>query len=117
MAMDLQAFEDSFAKIWGYTNCVQLGAPHLAEDGCIVKTAGVDESIWTFAGPARIFESQEEACAAILADEIEPGDVIVTGTPGGVGAARNPPVFMDEGDVIEVEVSPIGVLRQTVVVG
>lgn len=45
------------------------------------------------------------------------GDVIVTGTPGGVGFARNPPVFMDEGDVIEVEVKPIGVLRHRVVVG
>lgn len=45
------------------------------------------------------------------------GDVIVTGTPGGVGAARNPPVFMDEGDVIEVEVKPIGVLRNRIIVG
>ena len=49
--------------------------------------------------------------------ELVPGDVIVTGTPGGVGAARNPPVFMDEGDVIEVEVKPIGTLRNRVVVG
>jgi 2-keto-4-pentenoate hydratase/2-oxohepta-3-ene-1,7-dioic acid hydratase in catechol pathway len=49
--------------------------------------------------------------------ELLPGDVIVTGTPGGVGAARKPPVFMDEGDVIEVEVKPIGTLRNHVVVG
>ncbi len=49
--------------------------------------------------------------------ELEPGDVIVTGTPGGVGVARTPPVFMDAGDVIEVEVAPIGVLRNEVVVG
>jgi len=49
--------------------------------------------------------------------ELTPGDVIVTGTPGGVGAARNPPVFMDEGDEIEVEVKPIGTLRHTVTVG
>ena len=49
--------------------------------------------------------------------ELVAGDVIVTGTPGGVGAARTPPVFMDEGDVIEVEVKPIGTLRNTVVVG
>ncbi len=49
--------------------------------------------------------------------ELSPGDVIVTGTPGGVGAARTPPVFMDEGDVIEVEVTPIGTLRHRVVVG
>ena len=49
--------------------------------------------------------------------ELVAGDVIVTGTPGGVGAARTPPVFMDEGDVIEVEVRPIGVLRNQVIVG
>lgn len=49
--------------------------------------------------------------------ELVPGDVIVTGTPAGVGAARKPPVFMDEGDEIEVEVSPIGVLRHRVTVG
>jgi 2-keto-4-pentenoate hydratase/2-oxohepta-3-ene-1,7-dioic acid hydratase in catechol pathway len=48
--------------------------------------------------------------------ELAPGDVIVTGTPGGVGAARKPPVFMDEGDRIEVEVKPIGVLRHVVAV-
>ncbi len=49
--------------------------------------------------------------------DLVPGDVIVTGTPGGVGSARNPPVFMDEGDVIEITVDPIGTLRNNVVVG
>ncbi len=49
--------------------------------------------------------------------ELLPGDVLVTGTPGGVGAARKPPVFMDEGDEIEVEVVPIGTLRNRVTVG
>ena len=49
--------------------------------------------------------------------ELVPGDVIVTGTPAGVGAARKPPVFMDEGDLIEVEVNPIGTLSNPVVVG
>lgn len=43
-----------------------------------------------------------------------PGDVIVTGTPGGVGARRNPPVWMKAGDVVEVEVSKVGVLRNVV---
>lgn len=49
--------------------------------------------------------------------ELVPGDLIVTGTPGGVGAARNPPIFMDEGDNIEITVSPIGTLSNPVVVG
>ena len=49
--------------------------------------------------------------------ELTPGDVIVTGTPGGVGVARNPPVFMKAGDRIEVAVSPIGVLAHNVVDG
>ena len=56
-----------------------------------------------------------EFCSTFI--ELAPGDVIVTGTPGGVGAARNPPVFMDEGDTIEVEVKPIGTLSNPVVVG
>jgi dihydroxy-acid dehydratase len=61
---------------------------NLAEEGCIVKTAGVDESIWKFEGPARIFESQEEACTAILGDRVKPGDVVVIryeGPKGGPG--------------------------------
>jgi 2-keto-4-pentenoate hydratase/2-oxohepta-3-ene-1,7-dioic acid hydratase in catechol pathway len=49
--------------------------------------------------------------------ELVPGDVLVTGTPGGVGSARNPPVFMDEGDVVEIEVKPVGLLRNRIVVG
>jgi 2-keto-4-pentenoate hydratase/2-oxohepta-3-ene-1,7-dioic acid hydratase in catechol pathway len=46
--------------------------------------------------------------------QLEPGDVIVTGTPGGVGAARKPPVWMQPGDTIEIEISSIGALRNTV---
>jgi len=61
---------------------------NLAEDGCIVKTAGVDASILTFAGPARLFDSQEASVEAILAGEIQPGDVVVIryeGPRGGPG--------------------------------
>ena len=46
-----------------------------------------------------------------------PGDVIVTGTPGGVGAKRTPPVFMKDGDSVEIEVDKVGVLRNTVAEG
>jgi dihydroxy-acid dehydratase len=61
---------------------------NLALDGCIVKTAGVDAGILKFTGPARIFESQDAAVAAILADEIKEGDVLVIryeGPRGGPG--------------------------------
>jgi dihydroxy-acid dehydratase len=61
---------------------------NLAEDGCIVKTAGVDASILKFSGPARLFESQDAAVAAILGDEVKEGDVVVIryeGPRGGPG--------------------------------
>jgi len=61
---------------------------NLAEDGCIVKTAGVDDSILVFAGPARVFESQDAAVSAILTGKIAPGDVLVIryeGPKGGPG--------------------------------
>ena len=61
---------------------------NLAEDGCIVKTAGVDDSILVFEGPARIFDSQDAACEAILTERVKAGDVIVIryeGPKGGPG--------------------------------
>ncbi len=61
---------------------------NIAERGCIVKTAGVDESNWRFTGRARVFESQDEAVNAILNDKIKAGDVVVIryeGPKGGPG--------------------------------
>ncbi|MGF6157119.1 dihydroxy-acid dehydratase [Ensifer sp. KUDG1] len=61
---------------------------NIAIDGCIVKTAGVDESILKFSGPARVFESQDASVKAILANEIKAGDVVVIryeGPKGGPG--------------------------------
>ncbi|WP_457581346.1 dihydroxy-acid dehydratase [Ensifer canadensis] len=61
---------------------------NIALDGCIVKTAGVDESILKFSGPARVFESQDASVKAILANEIKAGDVVVIryeGPKGGPG--------------------------------
>ena len=58
---------------------------NLAEQGCIVKTAGVDASILTFTGPARIFESQDDAVAAILADQVHEGDVVLIRYEGPMG--------------------------------
>ncbi|MGW6360241.1 dihydroxy-acid dehydratase [Streptomyces sp. NPDC055092] len=61
---------------------------NLAVDGCVVKTAGVDESIWTFEGPAVVCESQEDAVDKILKKEITHGDVVVIryeGPKGGPG--------------------------------
>ena len=61
---------------------------NIAKDGCIVKTAGVEEEIWKFTGRARIFESQDDAVDGILNDKVEAGDVVIIryeGPKGGPG--------------------------------
>ncbi|SCY51908.1 dihydroxy-acid dehydratase [Paracoccus tibetensis] len=61
---------------------------NLAEDGCIVKTAGVDESILKFEGPAHVFESQDDSVSAILTGKVKPGEVVLIryeGPRGGPG--------------------------------
>ena len=61
---------------------------NIALDGCVVKTAGVDASIWKFSGPAKVFESQEAACEGILGGKVVSGDVVVItheGPKGGPG--------------------------------
>ena len=61
---------------------------NIAQDGCVVKTAGVDESIWHFEGEAKVFDSQETACEGILGDKVKSGDVVVItneGPKGGPG--------------------------------
>lgn len=80
----VRSVENAYSKEGGL--CVLYG--NLALDGCILKTAGVDESLWVFEGPARIFHSQEDACNAILNDEIKAGDVLIIryeGPRGGPG--------------------------------
>lgn len=61
---------------------------NIAQDGCVVKTAGVDEKIWRFSGPARVFDSQEDACEGILGGRVKSGDCVVItheGPKGGPG--------------------------------
>lgn len=61
---------------------------NIAVDGCVVKTAGVDESIWKFSGPAKVFDSQDAACEGILSGRVVSGDVVVIayeGPKGGPG--------------------------------
>lgn len=61
---------------------------NIAQDGCIVKTAGVDEKIWKFTGPAKVFDSQEAASEGILGGKVKSGDVVVIiyeGPKGGPG--------------------------------
>lgn len=61
---------------------------NIAQDGCVVKTAGVDPSIWKFSGPAKVFDSQEDACEAILGGKVKSGDCVVItheGPKGGPG--------------------------------
>ncbi len=74
-------------------------------NGSVVQSAGLDQLIFTL--PELI-----AYCSTFT--ELRPGDVIVTGTPGGVGMARTPPLWMKPGDVVEVEVSGIGILVNTV---
>ncbi len=75
-------------------------------NGQVMQAAGIDDLL--FSVPALI-----EYITTFT--RLEPGDVIATGTPGGVGVARQPPVFMTAGDVVEVEISGIGVLRNPVI--
>lgn len=61
---------------------------NIAQDGCVVKTAGVDESLWHFSGPAVVFDSQEDACDGILGGKVKSGDCVVItheGPKGGPG--------------------------------
>lgn len=61
---------------------------NIAQNGCVVKTAGVDASIWKFSGPAKVFDSQEAACEGILGGKVVSGDVVVItheGPKGGPG--------------------------------
>jgi acylpyruvate hydrolase len=74
-------------------------------NGRVMQDARTDQLI--FSVPALI-----EAISVAMS--LEPGDVIITGTPGGVGAARKPPIFMRSGDVFEVEIEGIGVLSNPV---
>jgi dihydroxy-acid dehydratase len=80
----IRSLEHAYSKEGGLA--VLYG--NLAPDGCIVKTAGVDESIWKFSGPAVIFESQDEAMDGILDGKVKSGDVVIIryeGPKGGPG--------------------------------
>ena len=80
----IRSAENAFSKEGGLA--VLFG--NIAEEGCVVKTAGVDESIWNFSGPARICESQEDAVNRILSKDIKSGDVVIIryeGPRGGPG--------------------------------
>ncbi|MEY4429890.1 MAG: hypothetical protein RLZZ182_2579 [Pseudomonadota bacterium] len=80
----IRSTENAFTKDGGLA--VLYG--NIAEKGCIVKTAGVDESIWKFTGKARVYESQDDAVEGILGEEVQAGDVVIIryeGPKGGPG--------------------------------
>ncbi|HCE47875.1 MAG TPA: dihydroxy-acid dehydratase, partial [Prevotellaceae bacterium] len=80
----IRSLEHAYTKDGGLA--VLFG--NIAQDGCVVKTAGVDKSIWHFEGPAKVFDSQEDACEGILGGKVESGDVVVItheGPKGGPG--------------------------------
>jgi 2-keto-4-pentenoate hydratase/2-oxohepta-3-ene-1,7-dioic acid hydratase in catechol pathway len=74
-------------------------------NGAIVQSASTDEMIFSVADLVSILSE---------ALTLEPGDVIVTGTPAGIGAARKPPLYMKDGDVCEVEIEQLGILRSPI---
>ena len=80
----IRSVENAFSKEGGLA--VLYG--NIARTGCIVKTAGVDASVWHFEGTARVFESQEESCTGILEGKVKAGDVVIIryeGPKGGPG--------------------------------
>lgn len=80
----IRSLEHAYTKDGGLA--VLFG--NIAQDGCVVKTAGVDPSLWKFSGPARVFDSQEDACDAILGGKVRKGDCVVItheGPKGGPG--------------------------------
>jgi 2-keto-4-pentenoate hydratase/2-oxohepta-3-ene-1,7-dioic acid hydratase in catechol pathway len=85
-----------------------VNALHLTTrlNGSVVQQSGIDDLLFGV-----------EALIAYVSQiwEIRPGDVIATGTTGGVGAARNPPLWMKPGDLIEVEIDRLGILSNPIV--
>ena len=80
----IRSIENAYTKDGGLG--VLFG--NIAQDGCVIKTAGVDESLWHFEGPAKVFDSQEAACDGILGGKVKSGDVVVItfeGPKGGPG--------------------------------
>ena len=80
----IRDFEHAYSKDGG----LAILKGNIALNGCVVKTAGVDESIWKFTGPAKVFDSQEAACDGILSGKVVSGDVVVItheGPKGGPG--------------------------------
>ncbi len=80
----IRSLENAYTKDGGLA--VLFG--NIAKDGCVVKTAGVDESIWKFSGKAKVFDSQESAVEGILGGDVQAGDVVVIiyeGPKGGPG--------------------------------
>jgi 2-keto-4-pentenoate hydratase/2-oxohepta-3-ene-1,7-dioic acid hydratase in catechol pathway len=104
----------NFPQTGGFGPCLvtadEVGDPSQLElvtrlNGEIVQHARTDDLIFSI--PALI-----EYCSTFT--ELQPGDIIITGTTGGVGAFRQPPLWMKHGDVVEVEISRVGLLRNTV---
>ena len=80
----IRSLENAYTKDGG----LAILKGNIAQDGCVIKTAGVDESIWHFEGKAKVYTSQDTACSGILKGEVVAGDVVVIiheGPKGGPG--------------------------------
>ena len=90
-------------------------ADEIAADTVMTLTCRLNGAVMQQATTDMMLHSIRRQIAYVSAvAPLEPGDVIVTGTPGGVGARRSPPVWMTPGDVVEIEIDRVGILRNSI---
>ncbi len=117
-ARDLQARDKQFVRAKSFDTFAPMG-PRVVKDvgdvqnlairtwvnGDLRQSSSTNQMIFTV---ARLIAFISEVCT------LEPGDVIATGTPGGVGVSRKPPVFLKSGDIVKIEIERIGILENPV---
>jgi 5-carboxymethyl-2-hydroxymuconate isomerase len=116
-ARDLQVRDGQWTRAKSLDTFCPLGpslvtADEIADPGALRISCRVNGEVRQDASTADlVFGVGELVAYCSRSFTLEPGDIIATGTPGGVGAFRDPPVFLADGDVVEVEIEGIGILR------
>ena len=105
----------NFWRTGGFGPCM-VTADEIEADAVMTLTTRLNGNVMQYATTEMMLHSIPRQIAYLsTVAPLQPGDVIVTGTPGGVGARREPPVWMRPGDVVEIEVDRIGTLRNSIV--